>query len=127
MTENEISYIIRGAIYKVYNTLGPGLLESVYEEALAYQLQKDGCHVERQIKVPILYDGEKLASDLKIDILVDQKVIIELKSVMELKEVFFKQTRTYLRLTGLKLGILVNFTTENINDDIYRIVNHIKD
>ena len=127
MTENEISYKIRGAIYKVYNALGPGLLESVYEEALAYQLQKDGCHVERQVKVPIIYDGVKLASDLKIDILVDKKVIIELKSVLELKEVFFKQTRTYLKLTGLKLGILVNFTTENINYDIHRIVNQMDD
>ena len=127
MTENEISYKIRGAIFKVYNTLGPGLLESVYEEALAYQLIKEGCRIERQVPVPIIYDGHKLSTDLRIDILVEKKVIIELKSVLELKEVFFKQTRTYLRLTGLKLGILVNFSTDNINEDIYRIVNQIKD
>ena len=127
MTENEISYKIRGAIFKVYNTLGPGLLESVYEEALAYQLIKEGCCVERQVPVPIIYDGHKLSTDLRIDLLVEKKVIVELKSVLELKEVFFKQTRTYLRLTGLKLGILVNFSTDNINEDIYRIVNQIKD
>ena len=118
MTENEISYKIRGAIFKVNNTLGPGLLESGYEEALAYQLIKEGCCIERQVPVPIIYDGHKLSTDLRIDILVEKKVIIELKSVLELKEVFFKQTRTYLRLTGLKLGILVNFSTDNINEDI---------
>ena len=127
MTENEISYIIRGAVYKVYNTLGPGLLESVYEEALAYQLEKDGCCVERQVRVPIVYDGKQLSSDLKIDLLVDHKVIVELKSVLELKEVFFKQTRTYLKLTGLKLGLLVNFTTDHITSSIHRIVNKIDD
>lgn len=127
MTENELSYKIRGAIYKVYNALGPGLLESVYEEALVYQLQKEGCLVERQFNVPIMYDGKRLSSDLKIDIMVEKKVVLELKSVIELKEVFFKQTRTYLRLTGLKLGILVNFTTDDINNSIHRIVNHIDD
>jgi len=127
MTENELSYKIRGAIYKVYNALGPGLLESVYEEALTYQLQKEGCLVERQVSVPVIYDGKQLSSDLRIDIMVEKKVIVELKSVRELKEVFFKQTRTYLRLTGLKLGLLVNFTTEDINNSIHRIVNHIDD
>ncbi len=125
MTENEISYIIRGAIFKVYNELGPGLLESVYEEALTYQLEKDGYKVQRQVPIPIIYDGKELSSELRLDILVEDKVIIELKSVIEMRDVFFKQIQTYLRLTGLKLGILVNFTTDNLSQDIYRVVNQI--
>ena len=123
MTENEISYIIRGAIYEVYNTLGPGLLESVYEEALLFELEQSGLKVERQVDVPINYKGHKLANDLRLDLLVEDKVIIELKSVQELQNVFYKQTLTYLKLTGLKLGILVNFNTDRINDNIKRIVN----
>ena len=75
MTENEISYIIRGAIYEVYNTLGPGLLESVYEEALLFELEQEGLKVERQVNVPIIYKGHKLANDLRLDILVEDKVI----------------------------------------------------
>ena len=125
--ENQISYKIRGAIYKVYNTLGPGLLESVYEEALAYQLIKDGCKVERQVVVPLFYDGQRLETDLRIDLLVNDKVIVELKSVLEMREVFFKQTRSYLKLMGVKLGLLVNFTTDDINASIYRILNGMVD
>ena len=124
MTENEISYEIRGAIYNVYKSLGPGLLESVYEEALVYELQKRGLKVERQVEVPIRYDGQLLKTPLRIDVLVEEKVLVELKSVQEMQDVFFKQTRTYLRLSGLKLGILVNFNTDNILDDsIFRVVN----
>lgn len=125
--ENQISYKIRGAIYKVFNALGPGLLESVYEEALAYQLIKDGCKVERQVVVPLFYDGQRLETDLRIDLLVNDKVIVELKSVLEMREVFFKQTRTYLKLMGIKLGLLVNFTTDDINASIYRILNGMVD
>jgi GxxExxY protein len=124
MKENEISYEIRGAIYNVYKALGPGLLESVYEEALVYELQKRGLKVDRQVEVPIQYDGHLLKTPLRIDLLVEEKVVIELKSVMELQDVFFKQTRTYLRLSGLKLGILVNFNTDDILDEsIFRVVN----
>lgn len=124
MTENQISYQIRGAIYDVYKNLGPGLLESVYEEALTYELKKRGLKVERQLEVPIKYDGQLLKTVLRLDMLVEDKVIIELKSVKDMQEVFFKQTRTYLRLMGLKLGILVNFNTNDIlEDSIYRVVN----
>ena len=124
MKENEISYEIRGAIYNVYKALGPGLIESVYEEALVYELQKRGLRVDRQVEVPIQYDGHLLKTPLRIDLLVEEKVVIELKSVMELQDVFFKQTRTYLRLSGLKLGILVNFNTDDILDEsIFRVVN----
>jgi GxxExxY protein len=124
MTENEISYQIRGAIYDVYKELGPGLLESVYEEALVFELKERGLDVERQVMVPIVYKGEVLATELRLDIIVEDTVIIELKSVSELMPVHFKQTRTYLRLMKKHLGILVNFNTDNIlNDSIHRVVN----
>ena len=128
MTENEISYQIRGAIFNVYKELGPGLLESVYEEALVYELQKRGLSVERQLEVPIHYDGHLLNTTLRLDLLVEGRVIVELKSVKELQEVFFKQTRTYLRLKGLKLGLLVNFNTDDIlNNSIHRVVSGLSD
>lgn len=123
MKENDITYKIRGAIYKVYNTLGPGLLESVYEAALCYQLQKDGLNVDRQVKIDVIYDGTVLPVDYRMDILVENSVIIELKSVEELKPVHHKQLITYLRLAQKHVGILVNFNTDNINDNIYRKVN----
>ena len=128
MTENEISYQIRGAIFNVYKELGPGLLESVYEEALTYELPKRGLSVERQLEVPIHYDGHLLNTSLRLDLLVEGKVIVELKSVKEMQEVFFKQTRTYLRLKGLKLGLLVNFNTDDIlNNSIHRVVSGLSD
>ena len=124
MTENEISYQIRGAIYDVYKELGPGLLESVYEEALVFELKNRGLDVERQVMVPIIYKGEVLSTELRLDIIVENTVVIELKSVSELMPVHFKQTRTYLRLMKKHLGILVNFNTDNILDDsIHRVVN----
>lgn len=123
MTENEVSYVIIGAIFKVYNTLGPGLLESIYEEALVYQMKKDGLKVEEQVAVPVYYDGHKLRNDLRLDILVEDLVILELKSVKELSNVNYKQLRSYLVLSHKKLGLLVNFTTDNIKESIHRVVN----
>ncbi len=125
MTENEISYIIRGAIFNVYNALGPGLLESVYEEALTYEIQKAGLKVETQKVLPVIYDGHLLKSELRIDMLVEDKVIVELKSVLEMKTVFTKQLLTYLRLSDKHLGILVNFSTDDISESIYRVVNKL--
>ena len=124
MTDNQITFQIRGAIYDVYKNLGPGLLESVYEEAMVYELQKRGLKVERQLEVPIHYDGHLLKTPLRLDLLVEDRVVVELKSVKELQDVFFKQTRTYLRLLDLKVGILVNFNTDDIlEDSIHRVVN----
>jgi len=124
MSENEITYQIRGAIYEVYKALGPGLLESVYEEALTYELQKRGLKIERQKEVPIYYDGKQLSTALRLDMLVEDKVIIELKSVSEMKDVFYKQTLTYCKLLNKKLGILVNFNVNDIMDGaIIRVVN----
>ncbi|MBQ6741393.1 MAG: GxxExxY protein [Bacteroidales bacterium] len=126
MTENEISYQIRGAIYDVYKTLGPGLLESVYEDALVYELEQRGLTVERQKQVPIVYKGVTLKTDLRLDLLVEDKVIVELKSVTEMKDVFYKQTLTYCKLLNKKLGILVNFNVDDILDGaITRVANRL--
>ena len=123
MTVDTISYEIRGAIYDVYKALGPGLLESVYEEALVYELEQRGLQVERQKQVPIIYKGKTLKTELRLDLLVENLVIVELKSVEEMKKVFGKQLLTYLRLMGKHLGLLVNFNTDNILTSIQRIVN----
>ena len=123
MTENEITYEIRGAIYDVYKELGPGLLESVYEEALCFELAKRGLTVERQKQVPINYKGQVLNTELRLDLLVEDNVIIELKSVEEMRKVFAKQLLTYLRLMNKHVGLLVNFSTDNILTAITRIAN----
>ncbi len=123
MKESDITYLIRGAIFDTYNTLGPGLLESVYEEALIYFMEKRGLSVERQVSVPVVIEGHRLASDLKIDILVEKKVVVEIKSVLEMKDVFHLQTLTYLKLSNLHRGILVNFNTSEIQNSIWSKVN----
>jgi GxxExxY protein len=123
MTENEISFEIRGAIFSVFNRLGPGLLESAYEASLKYELIKAGLEVKSQVEVPLIYDGIKLEVGYRIDLLVENKVVIEIKSVERLTEVHHKQLLTYLRLSDLKLGILVNFNCAEITKGIYRKVN----
>ncbi len=123
MTINDITYEIRGAIYDVYKELGPGLLESVYEEALCFELEKRGLKVERQVEVPIHYKGNELKTPLRLDLLVEDKVIVELKSVEEMKPVFAKQLLTYLRLMDKRIGVLVNFNTEDILKSMKRIAN----
>ena len=125
MTENEISYLIRGAIYKVYNNLGPGLLESVYETALVYELRKIGLNVKSQLGLPFIYEELKMEVGFRIDIFVENKVIVEVKSVEHLAELHYKQLLTYLKLSEVKLGLLVNFNTSEINENIIRIVNHL--
>jgi GxxExxY protein len=123
MTENEISYIIRGAIFTVFNELGPGLLESVYEAALTYQLTLAGVKVATQIPIPVVYGNIKMDIGFRLDILVEDSVIIEIKSVELLADVHHKQLLTYLRLSGKKLGLLVNFNTADISKSIFRKVN----
>ena len=125
MTENDISFKIRGAIFKVYNNLGPGLFESVYESALYYELTKINLKVERQIEITIPYEEIILDVAFKIDLLVEGKVIIELKSVENLAPIHYKQITNYLKLTNKKLGVLVNFNTVNILENIKRIANKI--
>ena len=123
MTDNDITYEVRGSIYDVYKELGPGLLESVYEEALIFEIRQRGLNVERQVKVPVVYKGNVLETDLRLDLIVEDKVIVELKSVEEMKKVFAKQLLTYLRLMNKMVGLLVNFNTDNILTSITRIVN----
>ena len=123
MTINEITYEIRGAIYDVYKELGPGLLESVYEEALVYELEQRGLKAERQKQVPITYKGNVIKTDLRLNLILEDQVIVELKSVDEMKKVFYKQLLTYLRLTHKPVGILVNFNTDNILTSIQRVAN----
>ena len=125
MTENEISYLIRGAIYKVYNNIGPGLLESVYETALVYELRKIGLNVKSQLGLPFIYEELKMEVGFRIDIFVENKVIVEVNSVEHLAELHYKQLLTYLKLSEVKLGLLVNFNTSEINENIIRIVNHL--
>ena len=107
----------------MYNALGPGLLESVYEAALCYELRKQGLRVENQVKLDVMYDGTILPIDFRLDILVEDSVIIELKSVEELKPVHHKQVLTYLRIANKHIGLLVNFNTDDINDGIFRKIN----
>ena len=110
MTDYDITYKIRGAIYKVYNSLGPGLLESVYEAALCYQLRKEGLTVENQVKLDVVYDGVVLPVDYRLDIIVERSV-------------HHKQLMTYLRIAKKHTGILVNFNTDDIASQIFRKVN----
>ena len=123
MTDDELTYEIRGAIFDVYNELGPGLLESVYEEALAFELKERGLKVERQVEVPIQYKGNELKTPLRLDLLIENQITVELKSVEEMKPVFAKQLLTYLRLLDKRVGLLVNFNSSNIREGIKRIVN----
>ena len=123
MEENDISYKIRGAIFDVYNGLGAGLLESVYVAALEWELLSRGLDVKREVPVPVHYKEIKMELGFRLDLLIENKVIIEVKSVENLAAVHHKQVLTYLKITELKLGLLVNFNVANIKDGIYRKVN----
>jgi len=125
MHENDISYIIRGAAFKVHSTLGAGLLESVYETVLAYEIAKKGLDVKTQIPVPMMYADIKFDVAFRLDIIVEDKVIVEVKSVAELLDVHHKQLLTYLKLTNKKLGLLINFNSSSLNQSIIRIVNKL--
>jgi GxxExxY protein len=125
MNENDISYLIRGAIFKVFNKYGPGLLESIYETVLVYELEKLGLSVERQVSLPVFYDNVRLDKGYRVDIIVNGLVAVEIKSTERLDEVHHMQLLTYLKLSGLKLGLLVNFNTSNISKSIYRKVNNL--
>lgn len=126
MTENEISKVVVDAAIEVHRTLGgPGLLEGVYEEALSYEIELRGLKVERQKAVPLTYKGKRLATDLRLDVIVADKVIIECKSVSAHNKVFEAQVLTYLRLLDLKLALVVNFGERLVKDGIHRVVNRL--
>ncbi|QQS35208.1 MAG: GxxExxY protein [Ignavibacteriales bacterium] len=125
MNENELSKIIVDSCFKVHSELGPGLLESVYEEVLSYEILRRDLVIERQKGIPVIYDKMKMELGFRADIIVENKVIIELKSIEAIAPVHHKQVLTYLKLTGLKLGLLINFNEALIKDGIKRIVNNL--
>ena len=125
MTENEISKIIVDVAFKIHVKLGPGLLESVYEAVLAYELESRGLTVVRQQAIPVVYEAVRLDLGFRADLIVNNKVIIEVKSIEAVAPVHAKQLRTYLRLTDLKLGMLINFNVNLIKDGITRVVNNL--
>ena len=125
MTENEIAKIIVDLAYKIHTKLGPGLLESVYEEILFYELTQTGLKTERQKPLPVIWENIKMNDGFRADLVVENKVIIELKSVDIITPVYPKKLLTYLRVSGLKLGLLINFNTALIKHGIQRIVNNL--
>ncbi|MCB2195604.1 MAG: GxxExxY protein [Bacteroidetes bacterium] len=125
MTENELSKIIINTCYNIHVQLGPGLLESVYEEILFHELKNQGLKVERQKAIPVIWKDIKMEIGFRADLIVENKVIIELKSVETIAPVHPKQLLTYLRITGIKLGLLINFNEKLIKDGIKRIVNNL--
>jgi len=126
MTENEIAKIIVDTAFQIHKRLGPGLLESVYEVILTHALDRRGLKVARQVPVPIVFDGIKYDEGFRADLIVEDKVIVELKSVEKIAPVHKKQLLTYLRLADKRLGLLINFGLELIRDGISRVVNNLK-
>ena len=127
MTENEIGKIVVDTALKVHRELGPGLLETVYETILAYELEKQGLLVRRQVPVTIEYRGIKFDEAFRADIIVENKVILELKSIESINNAHKKQLLTYLRLTGMKLGFLLNFGENLMKNGIIRTVNRLEE
>ncbi|MBM3436007.1 MAG: GxxExxY protein [Bacteroidetes bacterium] len=125
MTENELSYKIIGAAIQLHKSLGPGLLESAYEHALANDLQELGFEVKQQVSMPFIYKNVNLEVGYRIDLIVDRKIIVEIKSIESLAPVHFAQTLTYLKLSGMKLALLINFNSKILKSNIHRIVNHL--
>jgi len=125
MTENELSHLIVGCAMRVHSAPGPGLLESAYEACLQFELIKSGLRVEAQKSLPLVYESVKLECGYRVDLLVEGKLIIEVKAVEALAEIHFVQVLTYLRLSNLRLALLLNFNVVHMKDGIRRIVNKL--
>jgi len=125
MSENELSRIVFDCALKVHQTLGPGLLESAYEECLYFELKKTGLRIEKQKPLPLIYEEIKLEIGYRLDIIIENKLILEIKSVDALNEIHFAQLLTYLKLTDCKLGLLLNFNVILIKNAIKRVVNKL--
>ena len=125
MTENEIASIIVDTAFHIHKAIGPGLLESAYENALAFDLRVKGLKVKQQVSMPFVYKEVNMDVGYRLDLLVEDKVIVELKSVEILAPVHFAQTLTYLRLSGIKLALLINFNTKLFKDGVHRLVNNL--
>src|SRR5687768_16320413 len=122
MTENDIASVVVDAALKIHKTLGPGLLESVYQATLSFELQKRGLRVVEELALPVRYEGVKLDLGFRVDLLVDDKLVIEIKSVEAVAPVHRKQVHTYLRLMNKQLGLLINFNVELMKNGIHRVV-----
>lgn len=125
MTENELSNKIIGCAIELHRSLGPGLLESVYESALAFDLEEIGLNIQRQLAMPLVYKGIHQDIGYRLDLLVENKVVVEIKSIDALSPVDFAQTLTYLRLSKKRLGLLINFNTKYLKEGIHRVVNNL--
>lgn len=125
MTEDELSNVVIGLAIKVHTSLGPGLLESVYRECLYYEISKSGFRVEKEKSLPVIYEDVKLECGFRIDLLVEDKLLIELESVVALNGVHLAQTLTYLKLGDYRLGLLINFNVYRLKDGIKRVVNNL--
>lgn len=125
MTENEISRIVVDICFHIHKQYGPGLFESVYEEIICYELAENNISFKRQQAIPVIHKKIKMEIGFRADIIIEDKVILELKSTDSLSPVFYKQLQTYLKLTNMKLGLLINFHTELIKDGITRVVNNL--
>ena len=123
MKLNELTYKVRGAVFEVYNILGPGLLESTYEAALAYEFDKLGLKYQTQVPINVLYKGKNLGLGYRMDMLIEDILVLELKSVDILNDIHKKQLHTYLKLSNKPLGLLINFNTTNLDANIIRIAN----
>ena len=118
------TYKVLGCVYEVYNELGPGLLESIYEKAMIKELSSKGFEVRNQVPVPVYYKGDMICPDLRLDLIVDNRLILELKSVVEYKKLFEKQLYTYLRLMNCEMGYVINFNTDDLPSEIYPVFNN---
>ncbi|MCF3110545.1 GxxExxY protein [Niabella sp. CC-SYL272] len=125
MTENELSKIVFDAALKVHQQLGPGLLESAYEACLFYELCKSGLFIRKQNALPLIYEEIKLDADYRVDLMIENKLIVEIKAVESLNDIHLAQVLTYLKLSGCKLGLLINFNVTLIKNGIKRIANHL--
>ena len=121
--DRDYTYRIIGCVYEVYNQLGPGLLESIYESAMIHELRSNGFEVKNQVQVPVYYKGELINHDLRLDLIIDGRLILELKSVVDYRKLFEKQLFTYLRLMNCELGYVINFNTDDIRNSIHPVVN----
>ena len=121
--DRDYTYKVLGCVYEVYKVLGPGLLESIYEAAMIKELKLNGFEVKNQVQVPVYYKEELICPDLRLDLIIDNKLILELKSVVEYRKLFEKQLLTYLRLMNCEMGYVINFNSDNIRDSIYPVIN----
>ncbi|MEL7121166.1 MAG: GxxExxY protein [Bacteroidota bacterium] len=125
MTENEISKFVFDAALKIHKKLGPGLLESTYEACMEYELTKQGLQVETQVPLPLIYEDVKLSVGYRLDLLINEKVVIEIKAVEKMHDLYFAQLLTYLKLSESKLGLLINFNVVLLKDGFRRVVNQL--